>query len=65
MISFTVESASEKKDSRKKPQIRPNRMKPAEHIPSEEELIAIKNKKKVEIQHVHFTNEPVESFSTT
>ena len=35
------------RDNRKGPQIRPNRMKVNDNIPSEEELLAIKHKKKV------------------
>ncbi len=38
---------SNKKEPRKGPQIRPNRMKVSGRIPTEEELVAIKNKKKV------------------
>ena len=38
-----------KPESRKGPQIRPNRMKVAQPIPTEEDLAAIKHKKKVRI----------------
>ena len=53
-----METATEKKEARKKLQIRPNRMKPADHIPSEEELIAIKNKKKVNDKLIVLNKEP-------